>query len=98
VHEPVQDGAGHGGVAQIFAPVLHHAVGGDDHGSSQLVALVHDGLQQLGTHIGDAPGQEQIVQHQQVGLDPALELLGLFFCAGQPVAGKLGVGLHVTTS
>lgn len=68
VHEPIQNGGGHGGVAQILAPVLHDAVGGDDDGAAQLVALVHDGLQYLGTHIGNAPGQKQVIQNQQVRL------------------------------
>lgn len=48
VHKAAQDGGGHGGISQIFASVLHHAVGGDDDGSVQLVALVQDGLQHLG--------------------------------------------------
>ena len=62
MHQPVQNGGGHGGVSEVFAPVLHYTVGSDDDGAAQLVALVHDGLQQLCTHIGDAPGQKQIVK------------------------------------
>lgn len=29
MHEAVQDRGGHGGVAQVLAPVVHHPVGGD---------------------------------------------------------------------
>jgi hypothetical protein len=47
----VQDGGGHGGVAQVFAPVLHHSVGADDDGAAQFVALVNDGLGIEGTQI-----------------------------------------------
>lgn len=55
VHEAVQDVGGHGGVTQVAALVLHDAVGGDDDGSAQLVALVQQGLQQLGGVLADAP-------------------------------------------
>lgn len=48
MHEPVQDGAGHGGIAEVLAPVLHHAVGRDENGAVQFVALVKDGLQDFG--------------------------------------------------
>ncbi len=41
------------GISQVFAPSLHHAVGGDDDGAAQLVALVHDGLQDFGGMLAD---------------------------------------------
>lgn len=56
-HEAVQDGGGHGGIAQVTAPVLHHSVGGDHDGTAQLVTLVHDGLQDLCGVLTDAPRQ-----------------------------------------
>lgn len=74
MYQSVQEGGCHGGVAQVSAPVLHHAVGGHHDGVAQLVALVHDGQQDFGGVLGDAPGQEQIVQDDQVGLDPVLDL------------------------
>lgn len=95
MHESVKEGGGHGGVAQVFAPVLQHAVGGDDDGAARRVALLNDGLQEFDADVSDAPGQEQIVQLQQVRLNLGLELFGLLLCACQPVAGELGVGLHV---
>ena len=95
MHEPVEDGGGHGGIGQVFAPVLHHPVGGDDDGTVQFVALMDDGLQDLGGFWADAPCQEQVVEHQQVGLDPALEQLGALSGASQRVAGKLSIGLQV---
>jgi DNA replication protein DnaC len=55
VHEAVQDGGVHGRVAEVAPPVLHDPVGGDDDRSAQLVALVHEGLQQLGDVLADAP-------------------------------------------
>lgn len=90
MHESVQDVRGHGGVSQVLAPVLHYAVGGNDDGAAQLAALMHDGLQQLGTHLGNAPGQEEIVENQQIWRNPALELLGLFCRASQPVPIERG--------
>lgn len=51
----------------------------------QLVVPVHDGLQQLGPHIGDALGQEEVIEPQQIGRNPAFELL-----RWPAVAGELG--------
>lgn len=51
----------------------------------QLVVLVHDGLLQLGPHIGDALGQEEVIEQQQIGRNPAFELL-----RWPAVAGELG--------
>ncbi len=95
MHEAVEDGGGHGGVAEVLAPVLHDAVGGDDDGAAVLVALVDDGLQQFGRGVADAPGQEQVVEHEQVGLDPGAQHGCLLGGAGQGVVGELGVGLDV---
>jgi hypothetical protein len=33
---------------------------------------VDDGLQELGARVGDAPGEEEIVEDQQIRLDPPL--------------------------
>jgi hypothetical protein len=95
LHEPVEDGDSHGGIDQVFSPVLHHPVGGDDYGTVQLVALMDDGLQDLGGFWADALCKQQVVEHQQVGLDPALEQLGALSGASQRVAGKLSIGLQV---
>ena len=48
-----------------------------------------DGLQQLRTHVGDAPGQEEVVENQQFRLDPVLELQCQFWGAGQPVVPRV---------
>ena len=95
MHQPVQDGRSHGGIAQVAAPVLHHAVGSHHDGAAQLVALVHDHLQHLGGVPADAPGQEQVVQDEQVRLHPLLEERGALGDTGQRVTGELGIGLQV---
>ena len=43
----------------------------------------------------DAPGQEQVVQDEQIGLHPVLEQSRALGGTGQRVAGKLCVGLQV---
>ncbi len=98
MHEAVQDGGGHGGIAQVSAPVLHNPVGGDDDRSAQLVALVHQGLQELGGVLADAPGQEEVVEDQQVGRHPALEQACALIGIGQRVSGELAVGLDVSNT
>jgi hypothetical protein len=95
MHEAVEDGGAHGGVAEVFAPVLHDPVGSDDEAAAQFVALVHDGLQQLCAGLADAAREEEIVQHQKGGLDVAAQYLGLLGRAAQPVACELGVGFDV---
>lgn len=86
MHQPVQDGSGHGGIGQVFATILHHAVGGHDD-AAHLATPMHDGLQHFGRVLGDAPGQEEIDEDQQVGL----EQLGALRRTSDRVAGKLGV-------
>ena len=95
VHEAVQDRAAHGGIAQIFAPVLDHAVRGDNDGAAQLVAPVDDGLEQLGAHLGNAPGQKEIVQDEQIRVRVGAQNLGLFCRGGQPELRKVAVGFDV---
>ena len=51
MHQAVQDGAAHGGVTQIFTPVLDHALGCNNNGEAQFVALMHDRLKQLSAHL-----------------------------------------------
>lgn len=53
----------------VHPSVLHHAVGGDD-GAAQLVALTRWPATTGHSH-GDAPSQEEIVQHQQFWLNPS---------------------------
>ncbi len=72
VHEAVQDGAGHGDVAPVLSLILHGPVGGHHDGSAQLVALVHDGLQNLCGVPADALGQEKVIEHEQVRCGPTL--------------------------
>jgi len=95
VHEAVVNGAGHGGLAEAFVPVLHYPFGGQYEETAQLVALMLDRLQYLCGVLGDAPRQEQIVQDWQARRDPLLEQLGLFGLTNRRVAGQLGVGLQV---
>ncbi len=73
MHKAVGDGGGHGADTQVPAPILHEAVGCDDDGSVQLVAPVHQGLQQRCGVLADATSREQVVGHQQIGRHPALE-------------------------
>jgi hypothetical protein len=44
--------------------------------------------------LADAPGQEQVVEHQQVGLDPGLSRSACSWVL-PGIAGELGVGLEV---
>src|SRR6266478_8629351 len=88
MHEAVQDGGGHGVVAEVLAPVLDDAVGGDDDTAAQFVAPVHHGLQQLGTGVGDAARQEQIVEHEQVRLGALAQHALLCVVGGEGVAGE----------
>ena len=64
----VEDGGGHGLVAEVAAPVLHDAVGGHNDAAAMHVALVNHGLQQFGGGLGDATREEQAIDHEQVGL------------------------------
>ena len=50
---------------------------------------------QLGGGVGDAAREEQVVEHEQVGLDVGAQQRGLFVGAAHGVAGELGVGLDV---
>lgn len=61
----------------------------------QLVALVHDRLQQLGGGLGDAAREEQVVEHQQVRLDVGAQQRGVLAGAAQRALRELGVGLDV---
>jgi hypothetical protein len=61
-------GGSRGRVAKVFAPVLHDAVGGHDDAAAAFVALMHDGLEQLGG-VGDSPRKEEIVQDKQIRFD-----------------------------
>ena len=47
VHQSIQDGRGHGHVAQVAAPVLDDAVGGHQHAGAAPIAPMHQRLQQL---------------------------------------------------
>lgn|GEM_PF-3174944 len=44
MHKAVKDRGAHRVVAKIGAPVLYDTIGGDHHASTQLVALMDQGL------------------------------------------------------
>lgn len=95
MHQTVEDGGGHGVVSEVLAPVLHDPVGGHDDAALELVALVHQRLQQLATSVADAAGQEQIVQHQQIGVEQHAYLLPLLGGVAQRVLAERAVSLQV---
>ena len=88
MHDAIEDGGGHGGVGQVLAPFVDDAVAGDDDGTAQFVALVHDGLEQLGGGLGDAAREEQVVQDDDLELlpDARPDPETAAFWAGQPEA------------
>jgi len=95
MHQPVEDGGRHGVVAEVLAPVLHDSVGSHHDAALELVALVHQRLQQFARLVADAAREEQIVQHQQVGVDQGAQLLPLFDIAAEPIRRERAVGLQI---
>lgn len=69
MHQPVENGGGHGVVSQIFPPILHDAVRCHDDAASEFVALVNQHLQQFSGAVADASGQKQIVKYHQIGIE-----------------------------
>lgn len=66
MHEAVEDGGGHGGVLEVPTPIGDNTVRSDEDGAARLVTAMHDGPERLGRSLGDATGQEQIVQNQEI--------------------------------
>jgi hypothetical protein len=54
-----------------------------------------DGLEQLCTYLGNAPGQKEIVQHKQIRVCVGAQNLGLFWLGGQPELRKVAVCFDV---
>ena len=79
VHQPIQNGRAHGAVAQVFASVFDDSIGRHHDGAARFVAAMNHRLQQLGSPVGDAPGQKQIIKHQQVWLQHRGQQFALFF-------------------
>ena len=64
--QPVKDGIGDGGIADLFMPVLHGELTGDD-GGGMAVSFLND-LQEVSS-FGVGHGSEtEIVNHQDMGL------------------------------
>lgn len=75
MHEAVEDRRTHRVVPEVGAPVSDDAVGGHDDAAPELVSLMHDCLEQVSGAVRDCPRQEQVVQHQQVGVECRAEQL-----------------------
>ncbi len=66
VNEPVEDGIGNGGIADLFMPVFHRELTGDDGGG--MTIPLFDKLQEV-SPFGIGHGREtEIVNHQDMSL------------------------------
>ena len=72
MQEPIEDRGGERGVAETFAPVVDYAIGRNNAAASQGVSAMQDGLKLVGGLGSDFSAKEQIVEHQQVGVDQRL--------------------------
>ncbi|MGF6979767.1 hypothetical protein QFZ94_008284 [Paraburkholderia sp. JPY465] len=96
MQQTIKDRRGHGAVAKVAPPVLDDTVGRDEDAATLLVALMDQCLQQFGRGIGNAFGEEQIVKHEEFGLDQGLEQPVLIGTCFHGIAGEHGVGLDVS--
>ena len=95
MHETVQQRGCRGVVAQVGPPVGDHAVGGHHQAAAQLVALVDQRLQQLGPALGQALGQEQIVEHHEIGVDDRAQARFARRCGAKHLLGHELIGVAV---
>jgi len=87
VEEAVENGGGQCRIAEEGFPVIQDAIGRDQRAAAQLVSLMQQGLKHVGRRKRQQPGQEQIIEHQQIRLDEGLHCRAPFCCRGhrQPV-------------
>ena len=64
MHQPVENGVGDGGVAQIVVPAFPWQLTGDD-GGPRAIAILEDLEQIVSVAIGDGP-ESPVVEHQDV--------------------------------
>jgi len=64
--QPVEDGIGDGGVANLFMPVLHGELTGDD-GGGMTVSFLND-LQEVSSFGVGHGGEAEIINHQDMGI------------------------------
>ena len=64
--KPVKDGIGDGGIADLFMPVLHGELTGDDSGGMAVYFL--DDLQEVSSFGVGHGGEAEIVDHQDMDL------------------------------
>ena len=66
VNQPVEDSIGDGGIADLFMPVLHGELTGDDSGG-MAVSFLND-LQEVSSFGIGHGSKAEIVNHQDMGL------------------------------
>jgi|GEM_PF-2979087 len=66
IDQPVKDGIGDGGIADLFMPVLHGELTGD-HGGGMAVSFFKD-LQEVSSFGVGHGSKAEIVNHQDMGL------------------------------
>ena len=95
MHQSIEDRRAHRVVTQVRSPVLHDAIGCNDDATAQLVALMDEGLQQRAGLIRDGAGEEQIVEHKQIGVDDAAQSRFTLSGGSEEVAIEEVVGLKI---